>query len=50
VETGAVDWSDERAALGEDGLKRLDVPDTERELKLIELRNLPDDGPPKRRP
>ena len=50
VENGAVDWSDERAALGEDGLKRLDVPDNERELKLIELRNLPDDGPPKRRP
>jgi hypothetical protein len=48
VETGSVDWSDERAALGEEGLKQL-VPDKERELKLIELRNLPDDGP-KRRP
>jgi hypothetical protein len=43
VETGSVDWSDERAALGEDGLKQLEVPDKERELKLIELRNLPDD-------
>lgn len=49
VETGAVDWSDEKTALGEDGLKQLDLPDNERELKLIEMRNLPDEVPPKRR-
>jgi hypothetical protein len=49
VKTGAVDWGDERAALGEEGLKQLDVS-KRRELKLIELRNLPDEGPPKRPP
>lgn len=45
VETGAVDWSDERAALGEAGLRQLGVPDEESELKLLELRNTPDDKP-----
>lgn len=48
VGTGSVDWSDEHAALGEDGLKRLNVPDEERELQLIELRNRPDEPPPRR--
>lgn len=43
VETGSVTWEDERQALGEEGLKKLGVPDAECELKLIELRNLPDD-------
>ena len=45
VRTGSADWSDEHAALGEDGLKRLEMHDNERELKLIELRNRPDEGP-----
>ena len=49
VETGAVDWSDEAAALGEAGLARLGVPDTAAEAERIIARNLPDDLPARRR-
>jgi hypothetical protein len=42
IETGAVDWSDEHAALGPDKLAALGVPDAEREVALIAARNAPD--------
>jgi hypothetical protein len=48
VRTGSADWSDEYEALGEDGLKRANVPDQEREMNLIEQRNRPDEGPKRR--
>lgn len=48
VETGAVDWSDERSALGAREVSRI-VPDAEREAELLIERNMPDDGPARRR-
>lgn len=45
VETGSVDWRDERAALGEAGLARLELPDAEHEAERLIARNLPDDRP-----
>jgi hypothetical protein len=50
VGTGAVDWSDERRALGEQELKRLELPDADRDLALLIARNTPDErggGPAK---
>jgi hypothetical protein len=49
VETGSVTWDDERRALGEEELKRLDLPDAKREIDGIIVRNLPDEprGPGK---
>ena len=43
VETGAVDWSDERAAIGEAGLAKLELPDAEREADRLIARNAPDE-------
>jgi hypothetical protein len=43
IETGAVDWSDEKNALGPAKLDELGVPDEEREIALIAARNAPDE-------
>jgi hypothetical protein len=43
VETGPVDWTDERSALGPDKLADLGVPDADREVTLIIARNSPDE-------
>lgn len=47
VETGAVDWSDERRALGEAKLLECDLPDEEREVQRLIARNAPDLPPEK---
>lgn len=45
VETGAVDWSDEHGALGDEGLAQLDLPDASRDVDRLIVRNNPDEGP-----
>jgi hypothetical protein len=50
VETGSVTWDDERQELGPDELARLDLPDEEKKIDQIIVRNLPDDPPQRRRP
>jgi hypothetical protein len=49
VETGPVDWSDEHAALGEEGLAKLALPDAAREVDQLVERNAPDERPGGRR-
>ncbi len=49
VETGGVDWDDERRALGADGLAALDLPSEERRIERIAIRNAPDERPQRRR-
>jgi hypothetical protein len=43
IETGGVTWNDEREALGQDELARLQLPDASQEVDRIIERNLPDD-------
>jgi hypothetical protein len=43
VETGSVTWSDERNALGEEELAKLDLPDEKRRIDLVIARNRPDE-------
>jgi hypothetical protein len=43
VETGSVTWDDEKTALGEAELAKLELPDAKRDADLIIARNLPDE-------
>jgi hypothetical protein len=51
VETGSVDWRDERQALGQAELARLELPDQTAEVDSLILRHAPEDVPkgPRRR-
>jgi hypothetical protein len=42
VETGSVTWDDERLALGEPEVAKLDLPDEKKQVDQIIRRNLPD--------
>jgi hypothetical protein len=43
IETGSVTWDDEREALGQDELDRLQLPDANKNVDRIIERNLPDE-------
>ena len=43
IETGSVDWSDEYAALGPDGVARLELPDDKAQVDALIVKHLPDE-------